>query len=94
VVVHGTVPRLRWSVATLSSKRLGFDPDPANVRFVVDKLTLGNAFSKHIGFSHVKFHSTIAPNPSSFKGMANRRLWNTQTNSAVSETGEALDSDV
>jgi len=48
--VHGVVPWLRWLVPGLSSKRLGFDPGPPSVEFVVDKLTRGPAFSKHIGF--------------------------------------------
>ena len=48
--VHRVVPCLRWLVAGLSSKRFGFDPGPPYVGFVVDKLTVGPAFSEHIGF--------------------------------------------
>jgi len=65
MIVHGVVPWPKWLDAGLSSKTPGFDPGPPYVGFVVDKLTLGPAFSEHIGFSLVKYHSTITPHPSS-----------------------------
>ena len=60
--VRVVVPWLRWLVAGLSSKRLGFDPRPPYVGFVVDEPTLGPAFSEHIGFPRqVSFHHSSTP---------------------------------
>ena len=38
------VPWLRRLVAGLSPRRPGFDPGPVHVRFVVDKVALGQVF--------------------------------------------------
>jgi hypothetical protein len=49
------VPWLRRLVAGLSSQRPGFDPKSVHVRFVVDKVALGQGFLPVLRFSAVSF---------------------------------------
>ena len=46
-----TVPSLRRLVTGFSSRRPVFDPRPVDVRFVVDKMTLGQVFLQVLRFS-------------------------------------------
>jgi hypothetical protein len=51
------VPWLRRLVASLSPRRPGFDPGSVHVRFVVDKVALGQFFLRIVGFPlSVSFH--------------------------------------
>jgi hypothetical protein len=88
----GFVPWLRWLDAGLSSKTLGFDPGLPYVGFAVDKLTLGPAFSEHIGFPSSSIIPpllhTHLPLRVALTRRSNGRSWNIQTNSGVSEIGE------
>jgi hypothetical protein len=55
------VPWHRRLVAGLSSRRPGFDPASVHVRFMVDKVALGQVFfPKYLGFA-CQFHATGAP---------------------------------
>jgi hypothetical protein len=54
------VPWLRRLVAGLSSRRSGFDTGSVHVRFVVDKVALGQVFS-NLSVFPCQFHSTGAP---------------------------------
>jgi len=55
---------LRWLVTGFSPRRYGFSPRSVHVRFLVDKLTLGEVFSELLGFhlsvSTVAFHTRIS----------------------------------
>jgi hypothetical protein len=53
------VPWLRRLVASLSSRRLGFEPGSVHVGFVVDKAALGQVFPRLLRFSHVNFITPI-----------------------------------
>jgi hypothetical protein len=55
------VPSLRRLVAGLSPQRPGFDPGSVHVRFVVDKLALGQVFSPSTLVFLCQFYSTGAP---------------------------------
>jgi hypothetical protein len=44
------VPWLRRLVAGLSPRRPGLDPRSVHVRFVVDKVALGQVFLRDVGF--------------------------------------------
>jgi hypothetical protein len=51
------VPWLRRLVAGISSRRPGFDPGSFDVRFVVDKVALGQVFLRVVGFPlSISFH--------------------------------------
>jgi hypothetical protein len=52
------VPWLRWSVTGLSLWRPSFDPEPVHMRFVVDKVALGQDFFEYF---HYSSSSTIPP---------------------------------
>jgi hypothetical protein len=55
--VYKGVPWLRRLVAGLSPRRLGFDPGSVHVRFVVDKVALGQVFLRVVGFPlSISFH--------------------------------------
>jgi len=47
------MPWLKWLVTDLSPQRLGFDPRPVHVVFVVDKVTLGHDLCQVHQFSSV-----------------------------------------
>jgi hypothetical protein len=49
------VPWLRRLVVGLSPRRPGFDPGPVHVKFVVDKVTLGQVLPRVLRFSPVSF---------------------------------------
>jgi hypothetical protein len=49
------VPCLRRLVAGLSPRRPGFDPGSVHVGFVVDKVALGQVFSRLLRFFPVNF---------------------------------------
>ena len=53
------VPRLRRLVASLSSRRPGFDPGSVHVEFVVDKVAVGQVFPRVLWFSAVIFISPV-----------------------------------
>jgi hypothetical protein len=56
------VPWLRRLIAGLSARRSGFATGSVNVRFVVDKVSLGQVFfSEFLGFPR-QYHSTVALN--------------------------------
>jgi hypothetical protein len=55
------VPWLRRLVAGLSLWRPVFEPRSVHVGFVVDKVALGQVFSRELRFSPVNFYSTGAP---------------------------------
>jgi hypothetical protein len=56
-LVRQAVPRLRRLVAGLSPRRPGFDPGSVHVRFVVDKVALGQGFLRVVGFPLIiSFH--------------------------------------
>jgi hypothetical protein len=58
---HQTVvPLLRRLVAGLSSLSPGFDPEEVRVRFVIDKLALGQSFAEYFGFPlSASFHQQV-----------------------------------
>jgi hypothetical protein len=54
---------LKRLVADLSRRRTGLDPKPVRVRFVVDKVTLGQVSSPSTsGFPSVSFHQCSITN--------------------------------
>jgi hypothetical protein len=54
------VPQLRRLVAFFPPRRPGFKPGSANVRFVVDKVALGQVFSEYFGFPcQSSFHQLV-----------------------------------
>jgi hypothetical protein len=52
---------LRRLVAGFSPQRPGFDPGSVHVRFVVDKVALGQVFFSELSVFPCQFHSTGAP---------------------------------
>jgi hypothetical protein len=57
VSMNMALPWLRRLVAGLSPRRPGFDPGSVLVRFVVDKLALGQVFLRVVGFPlSISFH--------------------------------------
>ena len=55
------MPWLRRLVTGLSPRRPGFDSGSVHVGFVVDKVTLGQVFSRSTFVFPCQFHSTGAP---------------------------------
>jgi hypothetical protein len=53
------VSQLKWSVAGFPQRRLGLEPRPGHVGFVVDKVALGQVFSEHFSFSCHSFHRLL-----------------------------------
>jgi hypothetical protein len=56
-----TVPWLRRLVTGLPPRRLGFEPGPVHVGFVVEKVALGQVFPSSTSVFPCQFHSTAAP---------------------------------
>jgi hypothetical protein len=63
------VPWLRRLVADLSPRRLGFGLRPVDIRFVVDKVALGQGFFSTSVFPYQR-HSIHTPHPSPSAGCA------------------------
>ena len=59
------VPWLRRLVTGLSQRRLGFDPRPVRVGFVVEKVAQGRVFLRVFRVFPYQYHSTNSPYPSS-----------------------------
>jgi hypothetical protein len=54
------MPKLRWLVAGFPRRRPGFDPSSGHVRFVVDKVALGQFFFQYFGFPYqFSFHRLL-----------------------------------
>jgi hypothetical protein len=53
------VPQLKRLVAGFPSRRTEFEPGLGNVGFVVDKVALGQVFSKYFGFPCQSFHQLL-----------------------------------
>jgi hypothetical protein len=60
-----SVSQLRWLVAGFPPRRFGFEPRSGHVGFVVDRVALGQVFSKYFGFPCQFSFPTTDPHSSS-----------------------------
>jgi hypothetical protein len=54
-------PQLKRLAAGCPPRRPGFNPGSGQVRFVVDKVALGQVFSEDFGFPCLSFHQILHP---------------------------------
>ena len=87
------VPAFRLLVADVSPRRRGFNPRSVDMRFVVDKVALGQVFALVIRFSPCQHHSTNAPYSfsdtcCSYQKDKGEKSVNLPKSNSVSEIGE------
>jgi hypothetical protein len=60
LLYNSAMPWHRWLVAGHSRQKSGYDPWPFRVRFMVDKVALGQGFSPSTSALPSQYHSTNA----------------------------------